>query len=91
MPDLPPLPASWNKANRVIGKFGVEEEEEGNECKDDEQAEGRDSNEQGKEANLHNIALAQCIIHDASVQKSLPQQMQKGLFWVAMMMMMRAK
>ncbi len=58
MPDLPPLPASWNKANKFIGKFGVEEEEEENECEDDEQAEGGDSNEEGEEANLHHIALA---------------------------------
>ncbi len=26
-PNLPSLPASWNKANKVIGKFGVKEEE----------------------------------------------------------------
>jgi hypothetical protein len=63
-PNLPPLPTSWNKLNKVIGRFGVEEEEEENERKDNEQAAGRDSNEEGEEANLHNIALAQCIIHD---------------------------
>jgi hypothetical protein len=64
MPDLPPLPASWNKANKVVGKFGVKEEEEENERKDNEQAEGEDSNKEGNKDNLHNIALAQLIIHD---------------------------
>jgi hypothetical protein len=42
----------------LLGKFGVEEEEDENECEDDEQAEGGDSNEEGEEANLHHIALA---------------------------------
>ena len=64
MPDLPPLPASWNKANKVIGKFGVEEEKEGNDREDNKQAEGRDRDKEGEEADLHNIALAQHIIHD---------------------------
>ncbi len=42
----------------------MEEEEEENDCKDDKQAEGRDSDEGGEEANLHNIALTQRIILD---------------------------
>jgi hypothetical protein len=42
----------------------VEEEEEENECKDNKHAEGQDSGKEGEEANLHNIALTQRIIHD---------------------------
>ncbi len=64
MPNLQPLPVSWNKANKVIGKFGVEGEEEKNDRKDNKQAEGGDSDKEGEEANLHNIALARRIIHD---------------------------
>ncbi len=64
MPDLPPLPASWKKANEVIVKFGVGEKVEENDRKGNKQAEGRDSNKEGEEADLHNIALAQHIIHD---------------------------
>jgi hypothetical protein len=64
MSDLLPLPASWNKANKVTGKFGVEEKEQENGRKDNNQAEGGDSNKEGEEADLNNIALAQGIIHD---------------------------
>jgi hypothetical protein len=63
-PNLPPLPASWNKANKGVGKFGVGEEEKKNELKDNEQTEGWDSDKEGEEANLHNIALAGQVIHD---------------------------
>jgi hypothetical protein len=61
------------------------------ECKNDEQAEGRDSNAEGDEASLHNNAWHDKSSMMMNFQKSLPQEMQRGMFWVAMMKMMRTK